>query len=475
MNFLLLRCEGKKGPKEGTGLFYSPSIIYPPLGLLYIAAALEKDGHKVKLLDYEAEDFSRNQLESSLKSSDAVGFIVYSNNYKRVSEISNAIKMIDDEIPIIVGGPHCIFFKDRSLLDIYNADVSVIGEGDKVIVDIARCLQGKKDISDVNGIYYRENNRLKQGKPIEIINDLDSLDFPARHLIEGYDYGTISKNITEFAFKRKFTTMITSRGCPFHCNFCARYGNIIENYYYRKRSAENIINEIIGMNEKYNSVLIVDDNFLADNKRAHNIFDKILENNIDLDICIMGSRADSADVDLYKKMNKANVKFISYGIESGNQDVLDFYNKKMTLQQIRDTIKIGRKAGITTVGSFILGAPIEKKEHLEKTIKFACSLPLDDASFDILHYMKGSKLWIEAFKDGKIKEDEYIVPADSARGLGNFTVQELKEYRRKAFQKFYYRPSYIFSQIFKAMLRKDFKIFKRGINFISYLRKDEII
>ena len=121
-------------------------------------------------------------------------------------------------------------------------------------------------------------------------------------------------------------------------------------------------------------------------------------------------------------MKKANVRYLGFGIESGNQDVLDFYNKKITLDQIRKAVKLANEMNIIARGTFIFGAPIETKKHFENTIKFACSLPLDVAIFCPLAYCPGSDLYNEAIKAGKINKNERSIVADSSRGLGNFKV-----------------------------------------------------
>ena len=249
--------------------------------------------------------------------------------------------------------------------------------------------------------------------------------------------------------------MITSRGCPFRCRFCNRYGNVIKGWGFRKRSAENVVREIQEIDKKYGSVFIMDDNFLVDIKRAHRIFDMLLEIGTSMDLSIIGTRVDSTDRALFTKMKKAGVKLISFGIESGNQDVLDFYNKKITLQQIREAVELAREMNFVTQGSFILGAPVETKEHIENTIKFVCSLPLDIVIFQPLKYERGSDLWAEVVKNKKISAEEYSIPADSRRGLGNFTAEELDEFTNKAFRRFYLRTNYLFSQIYRSLLQKD--------------------
>jgi anaerobic magnesium-protoporphyrin IX monomethyl ester cyclase len=465
MKFLLIRPGDRE--KKYQHLICSP-LSHPPLGLLYLGAVLEHDGHKAEVLDYYAEDISRKQLENSLSSSDAVGMTAYTSNYKIAADISRTIKDINPEIPLIIGGPHCTFLQKRSLLDVPDADISVIGEGERVILDIVRFFQGKKKLSDINGIFYRDKGSIKSGKPLQVIDNLDNLLYPARHLVEKYDYGTFSFGYT---VKKRVTSMVTTKGCPFHCRFCSRYGNFIKDWGFRMRSAENVVNEIKQLDRKYNSIMIVDDNFLADNKRAHKIFDMLLESDINIDFLIEGARVDAADKDLYLKMKKAGVKFIHYGIESGNQDVLDFYNKKTTLQQIRKATKLAKKMNFFIAASFIIGAPIETKKHVENTVKFACSLPIDLANFSPLVYIMGSSLWVEAVENKKISPDEYIKVADSDQNLGSFNKEELLDYTMGAFNTFYLRPNYIIRQVYKSVLRKDFSLLLNGIKFFNLFSK----
>ena len=277
LKFLLLRAG--KYEKSKNSIFYSPTS-HPPLGLLYIAASLEKDGHKVEIIDFYLDIYSEEKMKKSLKSVDAVGISVYTQNYKDAAYISKKIKEINSNIPIIIGGPHCIYLRKKALNDIPFADIVVTCEGEHVIKDIAKYLEGKKDLSTIPGIYYKEHNKIKQGKPLEVIEDLDTISFPARHLTEKYEYGKFP-NIS--ILKNKVTAMITGRGCPYKCRFCARYSNLIKEWGYRKRSAENIFKELQDIEGKYRTVMIVDDNFLVDTKRAHKVLDMILDNRLDFE------------------------------------------------------------------------------------------------------------------------------------------------------------------------------------------------
>jgi len=477
MKFLLIRSNIFKDYKNDKPFvsnelsdIWNPSH-YPPLGLLYIAASLEKNGHSVKIIDICMDKDPINNIKKSLSSTDVVGISTYYSDIKSTESIANMIKQINPKKPVIIGGPHCTFIHKASLSDIPHADISVAGEGEQIILDIVKFLQGKKNLSEINGIYYRENNKIKKGKTIKVIKDLDSLPYPSRHLIEKYDYGKVNKT---YLLEPKLTSMITSRGCPFKCKFCARYSNVISDWGFRQRSGDNVVKEFLEINEKYGSVLIVDDNFLKDKKRVNYIMDQLIKNKTDIKIAIQGARINSADRKLFKKMKKANVKLIGYGIESGNQDVLNYYNKGFTLNQVRKTINLSKKMGFITVASFILGAPIETKKHIENTIKFACSIPLDVAFFVPLYYQMHSQMWKEALKEKKISENEYTIASDSRRNLGNFTLEELIEYTNKASLKFYFRPRYITRQIFNAFLRRDLKLLINGISLITLKPKDII-
>ena len=233
------------------------------------------------------------------------------------------------------------------------------------------------------------------------------------------------------------------------------------------RSPGNVISEINEIvNDGYKSIIIVDDNFMADKNRVTKIMNHIINNNFNIDILINGARVDSADRKIYALMKKAGVRFISFGIESGNQDVLDYYNKKITLKQIEKTIKLSHELGFITSGNFILGAPIETKIHFENTIKFAKSLPLDIAIFSMLGYISGSPLWNEEVKNGNINPDETFVPADKKRGLGNFTLDELEYYCSKASQDFYNNIPYFFRQFKNIIQRRDISLAKTGIKML---------
>jgi len=434
----------------------------PPLGLLYLAGSLEDEGYSVEVIDYFCERDVEKTLHKSLRSADVVGLSVYTCKRMEAAKVAQLIKNDYPDMPIIIGGPHCIFYPDKALDDIPKADFCVEGEGEQTIKYLIKALNGKKKFSEIHGLRYKEGDKIKIGKPPNVIKDLDSISFPSRYLVEKYSYGKI--NNSQF-YKPKFTAMMTSRGCPFHCRFCNRHVITMKNY--RKRSVENVLEEFQIINDRYNSVLISDDNFLCDKKWAFRILDGIINSGVDLELYIQGARVDAADKKLYAKMRQAGVKQIYYGIESGCQDVLDFYNKDTDLDQIKYAVNLAHDMNFFTVGTFILGSQIETKDHMEQTVDFCCSLPLDLVVFQPLSYERGSDLWNEAVKDGRIvDEDKYFYIADSRLGLSQFTEEELRTFCKEAYRRYYFRFRYLFREFTSSIAKGDFRFLKTAWKFL---------
>jgi anaerobic magnesium-protoporphyrin IX monomethyl ester cyclase len=241
------------------------------------------------------------------------------------------------------------------------------------------------------------------------------------------------------------------------------------------RSAENVVKEMEEIAKDYDSVFAVDDNFLMDKKRANKIMDFLIEKNLDLDIWISGARVTDADEKLFKKMKKAGVKSMEFGIESGNQEVLDYYNKKITLKKVEYAIRLSKKTGFLTIGNFILGAPIEWDRHLKDTINFAKKLNLDFAFFYAFNFLKGSQIWDTAFKEGKIREDEMFVPCNKYRGLSNYSEKEIRNWLHKAFTSYYLSPRYMLSQLFRSIfIYRNFRIFQAGLKILLEQKEDTL-
>jgi anaerobic magnesium-protoporphyrin IX monomethyl ester cyclase len=446
MKFLLISPPPEPFFIKNTKVFYGLS---PPLGLLYIAKILENDGDTVTILDFSAESFDEHKFITSIRWADAVGLTVLSPSLNQTKGLIDLIKHHDPDIPIIIGGPHCTLLSDKALEET-PADVCVLGDGEMVITSIKKALNKENDLSEIPGILYRTTSGIKQGPPAQLIRDLNTIPSPARHLVKHYVYG---REYNPHLKAGEFTSMITSRGCPYSCRFCSR--GSINMQRYRIRSTENILAELIEIQKQgYKHVLFSDDCFPANTKQVHKLFDAINNEDLDLRFSVTATRVDLADKPLYKKMRQAGVTHFQFGLESGNQDVLDFYHKHITVDAIRKAVQMSHETGFFTIGSFIFGAPFETTEHLKRTLSFAKSLPLDSVSFLPLRYMVGSELWAQAVHEGKISENEYLVSADKNRGLGMFTKEELFRYCINAQRSFYGRPTFPIN-LFKKSLRNN--------------------
>jgi radical SAM superfamily enzyme YgiQ (UPF0313 family) len=406
-------------------------------------------------------------LKNAVKKADVVGTTILSFSIENSIGIIKQIKKIKPQIKVIIGGPHCTLFPKKALEET-GADISVQGDGELVIRDIKKGIEGKIDFSMIPSIYYKENNKIKKGSELKLINDLDSILFPARDFVKKYNYG---REYYPKIKKGEFTSIIASRGCPFSCKFCSR--NSVSMKKYRARSTENIIEELKELHkEGYKYVAFEDDSFLFNKKQAHELFDDIIKEQIDMKFIITAVRVDAADEELFKKMKKAGVTHIQFGLESGNQDILDYYNKKTTIDTIKYAVNLSHKMGFFTIGSFILGAPIETKENFRKTINFAKTLPLDSVSFLPLKYVAGSELWCKAVEEKKISEDEYLVYTESKRGLGLFTQKEIEEWCNIAHRDFYLRPKFVLRLFIKSLRNDDLGFLQSYISlFFSNIRE----
>lgn len=463
MKFLLIYPPPEPFFIKKTSPFYGLS---PPLGLLYIAKILENHGDTVNIIDFSAEPYDIHKLLHLIRSVDAVGMTILSTSFTRAKKLIDDIRNQDLDIPIIIGGPHCTLLPENSLKET-QATISVQGDSEMIITDIRKALNNEKNFSEIPGIAYRTPTGIKKGSPPEPIQNLDLLPFPARHLIKHYIYG---REYNPYLKAGECTSIITSRGCPYKCRFCSRGSISMKRYHIR--SSENIIKELKEIQQQgYRYVIFSDDCFPANPKQAKTLFNTLIKENLDLKFSVTATRADLINEELFKKMKRAGVTHIQFGLESGNQDILDFYHKQINIETIQKAVKLSHKNGFFTIGSFIFGAPFETTEHFNRTLKFAKSLPLESASFLPLRYMIGSDLWYQAVQNGKISENEYVIPSDKNRGLGNYTTQELFKHCINAQHSFYARPTFFVKLLKKSLCNNDMTFIQSYLSiFFSSLK-----
>jgi len=363
---------------------------YPSLGLGYIAAVLEQEGHEVKIVDMGLRPSI--PVEEELKpvyafAPDLVGFTSMSTSHH---SIEHAARLIKEQLgcTIVIGGPHATTLPELTLAD-PNIDFLIHGEGEEPIRQLTRVLaKGSTGWENILGLGYKtKDGQIKINPEAPLIPNLDDLPYPARHLFDLESYPLFDPT------GQRMITVLSSRGCPYNCSFCFKG---IVGRTYRHRSPDNVIGELIQCIERYGvrSFYFIDDLFTIDVRRLESFCDRVLD--VGLDIrwqCL--ARVDRVTLPILKKMYKAGCREVHYGIESGNPDILKATAKHIDLNQVRQAVAWTDEAGIRSKGYFMLGLPGDNEKTIEDTISFAASLPLEEAMFSIATPFPGTRLWEE--------------------------------------------------------------------------------
>lgn len=363
-----------------------PSTIHShsiPLGIAYIGAILENAGYSVSVIDLAAENLSVGELIQKVKrlKPKVLGFSVPSIQYRKSISIIQSIRRVLPETYLTMGGPHPSACGSDILTEIPELDGIIIGEGEITTLQLVECvLNGKGSLHKVDGLVFRDKNKIIEKKPRRLIKDLNSLPFPGRHLFRG-------KYITH--------TILTSRGCPYGCIFCDKS---IFGRSWRARSAKNVVDEIEFLQTKYpmnkNPISIVDDVFNLDIDRAKDICDEILARKLKASFaCQNGIRADFIDEELLRKMKQAGWVYIQFGIETGDEEVFQSIGKRETIEQIKNAVRMTKKVGIEVGGSFIVDLPGMTLERIKNTEKLVQELQLNNATFNFATPIPNTKLW----------------------------------------------------------------------------------
>lgn len=449
---------------------------WPPLGILYMATILKERGVEVSVLDQPARGYSIEETLNWIQKEDPdiLGFSTFSTTSRTASLLSNEVKTKNPDITIVYGGYFATFNADRVLRGYPNIDIVVRGEGENTVVELVDCLKEGKELKDVTGLTFREGDSIVTTPERPLIKDLDSLPFPDRSLLE-VEYHSIvaGLNITV----KKFTSIISSRGCVHRCRFCS-CPKIARNVW-RQRSVENTLKELHGLTaEGYEQFLFIDDSFTLNQKRVIKLCKRIREEKIGIDWACEG-RVDCCSFEMLREMARAGCKVIFLGIESANQRILDYYNKKITPQQSRSAVEKARKAGVDLiVGSFILGAPDETKKEIRNTLDFAESLPIDFPQFNVLWVHPGMDIWNELKTKGLLQEDEHWETGVKVAEICPSAVplKQIDQMIRDAVDDFIGRPGFILRQLGRT-LKSPYRlgIVKKNLSRIRLVHPRELL
>jgi radical SAM superfamily enzyme YgiQ (UPF0313 family) len=378
---------------------------WPPLGLLYLAAnILKQRNDEVEVVDAFCMNLTRSELIELIKEKepDVIGFNTSTHSFldsiKVLQDISRAMPHID----IIMGGYHATYASKQILASYPFVKYIIKGEADHAIVELLGCIEKDIKPSEVDGISFLDGESYFSNAPVPV-EDLDELPFPDRNLLEEVDYGYAFQNIP-LTFG-KFTTISTSRGCPYKCSYCSCAS--FSNRKIRYRSPENVISELKMLFEDgFKNVVMIDDNFTHRTERVEKICELIKENKIKMRFYCEG-RVNKAFPDLLKKMKSAGFEVIYYGAESPSKHVLDYYRKNITPEQTMKAVENAKKANMIVITSFIVGAPVESREDIKKTIDFIGQLKPHGIQINILDVLIGTKLWKDMYQEGKIGSEDW--------------------------------------------------------------------
>jgi radical SAM superfamily enzyme YgiQ (UPF0313 family) len=379
--------------------------IYPPLGICYLSSVLKNENHQVDIIDQAAMGFNLNQIVKWIKKKDpdVLGFSTLTASGSGISAALTSIevKKLNPNIKIVFGNRH-VTHNDYRVLNKYpEVDICVRGEGEITFAELIRALEKNQSLKDIKGLTYRDNGKIKRNEERPLIKDLDVIPFPDRKALK-IEY-TGSFGSLEFA-PEGFTSMTSSRGCPYQCTFC--YGKRTVGF--RTRSVENIMEEILFLeSEGYKYLNFVDDNFTVSKKRVIKLCRLMKKHKVDLDWICEG-RVNQVSDEMLREMQRANCRIMFYGIESANQRILDYYRKNITPSHSIIAVKKTRKAKIPFIlGSFIVGAPGETFSEVYNTLKFAQKLDIDFPVYNLLGTMPGTDIWDELVQQNIIDEDKY--------------------------------------------------------------------
>ncbi len=442
---------------------------WPPLGLLYIATFLKQNNFDVSVLDATSQT-SLQDILSWVKKEDPgfLGFSTLSSSGRSAAIIAEKVKEINPNIKIAFGNYHATFNAERILKKYPFVDLIVRDEGEFTCLEIANCLEKRKDIRDVRGIVFREGDKIVYTPDRQLIKDLDDLPFPDRSLLKNEYRSTLAGlNVAT----KKFTSMVSSRGCPFNCTYCAC--SLFARRRWRPRSPENILEELEMLyNQGFRQVIFVDDNFALNQKRTIELCHLMRKNRIEMD-WVCDARVDYISMDALRAMAKTGCKIIYYGMESANQRILDFYNKGIVPSQSVAATKAARKAGIDIiVGSFIVGAPDETREEIENTFNFAQQLDIDVPIFHPLEVHPGTPLWADLSSQGLLNEDEHWEKGVYASEISPKAVplREIYKMIYYASKKFLLRLRYI-ALGFMRLMKSRYKLGIASNNISKFLNR----
>lgn len=447
------------------------AFVFQPIGLTYIAAYLRSKDIGVKLFDSQIEKESIQEVTRDYNP-DVIGITCTTFLVQSTIELSRLLKAEFPDKIIIVGGIHPSI-RPQDFLKESTIDYVAVGEGEVTMYEFAKALQGGTDPAKVPGIMCTRDGVIPKGTPRKLTKNIDDFPAPAAEDLIKAGYQTSPDTRTD----DRVGVILTSRGCPYNCIFCAN--RLLTKGTYRTHSIGRVCEEVENLiqNHKVTQLFVIDDNFGADRKRAKELCREFIKRKFNTKVSWWAEvRVDCVDEELLSLMAEAGCKIISYGLESGNQRLLDMIDKDITIEQIRKTVSATKKVGIDIRASFILGLPTETREESLNTVRFAKELGINQVRFALATPFPGTKLWDIAQEEGSLDLSDwrrFSLMSGYSKGLPVYTpkgrtARELAKLQRSANLSFYLRPRIMLTFL---MRMKDLKAFRDiSIGALKFIR-----
>lgn len=412
------------------------------LGLLYIASFLESQGMQVSFLDMTLYHDAKKRLIDILQRSsfDFIGINAYTNSITTADQIAGLSRQYS-KAKIVVGGVHASALPIETMDTFKNFDYLIYGEGEIPFTDLAV----GKEIADIRGLVWRDAGAIKQNPPQEPIEDLDSLPFPARHLVDVNMYVPIPSNY----YQLPSTGILSSRGCPYECTYCGRTGSRFKRRV-QARSITNVIDEIKSCIRNFGiyDFRFYDDVLTVPKKRLMEFCEKLITDNIRITWNCY-ARVDTVDREMLAIMRKAGCRNIKYGVEFGTQQWHDRTKKFTNLEQAEEAINATKKIGIAAKASFMIGMPGETVDEINETITFARKLNPTYTTFNIFTPLPGSQLFDEAKRNNTLLSYDYDKYFNKKGKIlkDQLDLSILENSIREAYKKVYFTPRFFINRI----------------------------
>jgi len=411
--------------------------VAPPLGLAYVAGTLEREGIEVGIVDCNASELTWPQLKEAIAEAqpDLVGATAMTPYFHAAARAMRIAKEDDPGIATVLGGPHVTFLAEETLTAHPEVDFVVRGEGERKLLDLIRCLEGDGDPSSVQGIAFRQDDRVVQTlEPPPL--DVNALPMPAYHLLPMQAY--------RFEVMVNFTTLLASRGCPHRCTFCAEWPFWGDGW--RPRDPEAVVEEIELLHRRYDrqSFWFGDDCFNVDGDHMRAISEGILKRGLEIAWFYQG-RADLVikHRDVLPLMRRAGNLMVQLGIEASTDGELSSFRKQLTVEQVREAVHLLRQNDIVCQGLLIIGTPSESAQSIQHKVRFAKWLDVDFPIFTVFTPFPGTEIYEEAKAKGWLKDPPDYSKYDMAHFLisnEHLSRRELISWWQWCFWSYYLDP-----------------------------------